>query len=441
MLRFDGRPPLAFQSGHEIVGHELLLALSGDGRTLAAAVAMRVGGDYRVRIWDLTTGNETTNFNAHVDYVSFISFSADDLHLLTTSYDKTAEVRERATWRRVAQVRMDVSLAHPTLLPQAGLLLSGGPAGFVQARELKSEDPMRGKRPLILASEIISEARGGIAPDGSALAALRTNGTGILIDTRGDRANREISLPVSGVRQIAVGPKGRLLAVDAADGLSLWEAEGKLVTRLSPPTSKALARLALSPDEGWLAGVGQDRSFHLWSLKPSVKKCVWNLATQDVVAVQFSPDSSLIALSHRSGSNSVWNLSSNTMSVKLAGHTRSINCLAFSPDGRRLASTSLDHTVRVWDLATSREIARFGGSRSSYYRVAFSPDGQRVLVNEWGESLVFDIKTDRQVARLPTFTPLFLDEDTVLGLSEKETWYWRPPSLKEIDALLARTRR
>ena len=90
--------------------------------------------------------------------------------------------------------------------------------------------------------------------------------------------------------------------------------------------------------------------------------------------------------------------------------------------------------MRVWDLATRREIARFRGSRTSFFRVSFSPDGKRLFVNEWSDALLFDLEANRQVARLKSFTPLFLDEDTVLGLSEKDLWHWRPPALAEIDA-------
>jgi hypothetical protein len=85
-------------------------------------------------------------------------------------------------------------------------------------------------------------------------------------------------------------------------------------------------------------------------------------------------------------------------------------------------------------LPARREIARFHGSRSSYFRVSFSPDGTRLFVNEWDDAILFDIEAERQVARLKSFMPVFLDEDTVVGLSQNEMWQWRPPSLAEIDA-------
>ena len=437
--RADGRPPLAIDSGHLFAGQPLTLALSGDGRTLVAAVAFGVGADFRLRIWDLESGLPATNFPAHADRVTSANFSADDSHLVTTSYDRTVEVRERGTWRTVSTLRSGDSLAVVTLLPQAGLLLSGGRHGAVQARELQAGDPGHGRIHLDLALEIISETRGGIAPDGSAVAAFHTNGAGFLFHPRESRARKELALPVTNVTRVAVGPAGRLLAIDGGAGLELWATTGPArVASLTPPGASPMGHLAFSPDERWLAGVSKDRGFHLWSLTSAAERRLWEVPPADGVAVQFSPDSKQLAIGHRKGTISVWDVATGRRSVELPGHDYQINRVAISHDGRQLASTGWDATVRVWDLATGRETANFRGSRSSFFRVSFSPDGRRLFVNEWSDALLFDLEAGRQVARLQSFTPLFLDDDTVLGLSETELWHWRPPSLKTIDAIPAR---
>ena len=437
--RADGRPPLVIESGHVYAGHPLALALSGDGRTLVAAVAFGVGADFRLQVWNLESGLQTTNFPAHADRVTSATFSADDSQLVTSSNDRTIEVRECGTWRTVSTLRAGDALAVVTLLPQAGLLLSGGRRGAVQARELQAGDPGHGRTRLDLALEIISESRGGIAPDGSAVAALHTNGTGFLLDPRQSRARKELALPVTNVTRVAVGPTGRLLAIDGGAGLGLWETAGSTrIASLTPPGGSPMEHLAFSSDERWLAGVSKNREFHLWSLTAAVERRRWEVPPVDGVTVQFSPDSKQLAVGHRKGSISVWDVATGRRTVELAGHEYQINRVAISRDGRQLASTGWDATVRVWDLATRRETANFRGSRSSFFRVSFSPDGRRLFANEWSDALLFDLEAGRQVARLQSFTPIFLDEDTVLGLSETELWHWRPPSLKTIDALPSR---
>ncbi len=433
--RADTDKTTVFQSGHMFTGHPLALALAGDGKTLAAAVAFGVGTDYRVQIWNLETGLQTTNFAAHLDQVTWVKFSADDSQLITMSYDQMIEVREKGTWRTVAMLKSSESHLTITVLPKAGLLLSARPDGQILARPLGSDFPLRGKMRLELASEIVSERNGGIAPDASALAALRADGTGVLIDPRAGRVRKELALPVTNVTKVAVGPAGRLLAIDSGEGLGLWETDGTTrAALLKPPGSNQMSSLVFSADDRWLAGVAKDRSFYLWSLEPAYLAHHWKETPVEAVTGQFSPDSRQIAFSHRGGKISVWEVASGRRLVDLAGHDDPINRVAISSDGRRLASTSWDATVRVWDLATRREIARFRGSRTSFFRVSFSPDGKRLFVNEWSDALLFDLEANRQVARLQSFTPIFLDADTVLGLSEKDLWHWRPPSLESIDA-------
>ena len=433
--RADTGESTVFQSGHMSTGHPLALALAGDGKTLAAAVAFGVGTDYRVQIWNLETGLQTTNFPAHLDQVTWAKFSADDSQLITMSYDEMIEVREKGTWRTVAMLKSSESHLTITVLPKAGLLISARPDGQILARALAGEFPLRGKMRLDLASEIVSERNGGIAPDASALAALRPDGTGVLIDPRAGRVRKELALPLTNVTRVAVGPAGRLLAIDSAEGLGLWETDGATrAALLKPAGSQRMSALAFSADDRWLAGVAKDRSFQLWSLEPPYLAQAWNEPPADADTARFSPDSKQLAFGHRSGKLSVWEVASGRRLLELAGHKENINRVAISSDGRRLASTSWDSSVRVWDLGTRREIASFRGSRTSFYRVSFSPDGKRLFVNEWSDALLFDLEANRQVARLQSFTPIFLDADTVLGLSETELWHWRPPSLEAIDA-------
>jgi WD40 repeat protein len=144
----------------------------------------------------------------------------------------------------------------------------------------------------------------------------------------------------------------------------------------------------------------------------------------------------MLACGEESGAISFWDVETGQALFSLSGHSgRRINRIAFSADGSRLGSTGWDGTARAWDLRTRREMARAHGSKTSFYRVSFSRDGSRLCFSEFDNTVIFEIDTGRQVARLKTFTPFFVDDDTVLGLSSTELWHWRPPSVAAIDAM------
>jgi WD40 repeat protein len=120
--------------------------------------------------------------------------------------------------------------------------------------------------------------------------------------------------------------------------------------------------------------------------------------------------------------------------AQLRGHAKAILQLAFSNDGRLIGSTSHDGTARMWDVRTHTQLASFSGSLDSFFRASFSPDGTRFLVNDWEDTVIFDIAAQRQLARIKSFTPYFINEDSLLGLSSDELWVYRPPKLQELDA-------
>jgi WD40 repeat protein len=217
-------------------------------------------------------------------------------------------------------------------------------------------------------------------------------------------------------------------------GVSLWDrgsASNLCTFELS--STQAVHQLGFAPNGRWLVACGSEL-FRLWDVQSRVEVEAWRDKTTSVAAVLLSPNSAVLACGYKSGKIRLWDRASAQLVCELAGHTYGMNRLAFSSDGERLASTGWDASVRVWDLRSRREIARFRGSRSSYFRVSFSPDGTRLFANEWDDAILFDIEAERQVARLKSFMPVFLNQDTVLGLSQNEMWQWQPPRLAEIDA-------
>lgn len=433
-----------FDTQNIFAGHAMPFSFSPDGRLLASAVSLLSGAQFTVQIWDVASGRQITNYAAHIDYITSLTFSPDGQHVATTGYDQVTEVWETRSWRNAAVLRGHLkNVLAAAFFPDQRRLVTSGEDETLKlwdwARPISKKN--RVTLPEAATSELISGGRdseyfGCASPEHSILALGTPAGKGVLVDAVRGRIAREFAFTEGPVTKVAAGPQAAILAfANRLGSVSLWDtrsASNLCTFELS--STQSVHQLAFAPNGRWLVASGSNGLFRLWDVPARVELEAWRDKTTHVATLLFSPDSAILANGHRSGRIRLWDVGTAQLVFELSGHTYGMNRLAFSLDGKRLASTGWDASVRVWDLPARREIARFRGSRSSYFRVGFSPDGTRLFVNEWDEAILFDIEAQRQVARLKSFMPVFLDEDTVLGLSQNEMWHWRPPRLAEIDA-------
>jgi WD40 repeat protein len=348
------------------------VAFDPRGQRLASA-----GWDNRVRLWDLTTGEETGVF-AHTDYVHAIAFSSDGTLIFSGSKDQTIRV-----WK-----------ANPERKPVTIALNRVGLTGVHVAFSCDSR-----------------------------WLAITGDGDSIKIFDPAT-ATELFTLPGNGreLKGVSFSPKSTLLAsVNSNRTIKLWDAASRTELRTFAGHTGSIKQVAFSPDGGLLASASADKTVKIWRVSDDHEAFTLTEHTDAVSAVAFSPDGKLLASGGDDRKILLWDVATGKRVRTLEGHTKSIYALTFSPDGKLLASGSEDESLRIWDMATGLETPHSIGDRvkSSVQSLAFSPDGHVLASGAWDNSVRFwEVKTGREIRSLG------VHKNTVQSLAFSPDGHW-----------------
>ena len=431
------------------------LAFSADARFLVSA-----GTDGKVRIWDLQTGDETTELEHHGS-IEKLAISDDD-SILASYISRGNDPSEVVLWRResgekLLVVPLEVAdlVTELRFRPGTHELAIAGRDGILRIVDAAPARPERS-----------SAALGGrvfdadISPSGALVAIRRSDDP--VVEVR-DVATGSLVTTVAhedDVWGVAFSPDGKTLATRGKDQTTrLWDPtagtellrvdhpEGNGSLELSPsseqmlfwrPTSSEweedhlevrdtrsgeiigrpitgfVGDVVFSPDGRYLAmGSGEYASmkeipyskrlgfFGLWIWDIEAGQEVRRLPHEDgIFHVHFAPDGALLASTdHARKSIWLWDRRDAYRASELA-RTRGndvFDQIAFGPDGRTLAAQS-DKELTVWNLSERAVVSRLEGSRLGPF--TFSPDGRLIAVKADDGAWVWDWQSDQLLARI-----------------------------------------
>lgn len=190
------------------------------------------------------------------------------------------------------------------------------------------------------------------SPDGSRIAAAKTNGEIIIWDFQtGEEVARWL---VDGL-----GNEGFCNEVE-------WSNDG---TKLAAGCGKGIARV--------------------WEVNSQklVLDLVGHVSPSEVLSIMWSPDNSRLLTT--SGNDEmgaqdttarVWDAATGEEILVIHGHTRAVWRGDWSPDGARIVTSSHDDTTRVWDARNGNELLSLSTPTDMFALVEWSPDGRYIAV-------------------------------------------------------------
>eukprot|EP00004_Rigifila_ramosa_P012092 TRINITY_DN2598_c0_g1_i1.p1 TRINITY_DN2598_c0_g1~~TRINITY_DN2598_c0_g1_i1.p1 ORF type:complete len:461 (-),score=82.87 TRINITY_DN2598_c0_g1_i1:521-1882(-) len=181
-----------------------------------------------------------------------------------------------------------------------------------------------------------------------------------------------------------------ILSCGEDSSVRIWEVESG-TSRVFEGHKKAVACVAVSPDNLRAASVSKDKTVRLWNLQSGICERVLEGHTGEVHSVAFSRDGAhLVTGGDTDFGARVWNIATGDCEHVFEGHTRILLGLAFSPDGRVLATSAYDGTIRVWDY-TSRACMRIITTKGR--RVTFVDQNRLLVANDNNMGSVWNVAT------------------------------------------------
>jgi WD40 repeat protein len=362
------------------------VAFSSDGKLLASA-----GHDCRVRLWEVSTGQQLRVFTNFQTTVTSVAFSPDGHTLAATEWGGL-----------VGSLHLlDVTGAPHRTFP-AGRLggVEGAPLAF--------------------------------SPDGKVLASGNASGLLILWDVAAGRPAAEMPAEHSRIKSLAYSPDGKFIACAAEDGkVRLWDVAARKLRYALASEDSWVWPVAFSPDGRWLFSGGGTQENPEDALSPS-RRCgvrAWDVTTGKqqwvleapviqggVCALAVSPDGRTLAVGSR-GQTSLWDLKARKMVRLLAGcrnRYQAATGLCFSPDGKLLAG-GVGDAVCLWDTASGRLLTPGAEEAASgVAALALSGDG-RLLAGADKEGTVFLWEFPRGRLRHQFFTHAWEGSDIAIS--------------------------
>jgi WD40 repeat protein len=310
-----------------------------------------------LRLWDIASGKELHTLGGHRCAVRDVAFSADGRTLASVGEEEeTVILWDVATGKERKRVKGEHPFRSALFSPDGKFLVTRNSGQGIRFWDVETGEKSYGR----------GEGSGDISalafsPDSKSLVTAFGR-TAVVWDLAARKEPRRFTADKGALGGISHGSNGQALVWSGFrhGSMALWEiGTGREMCRFDPKDDTYVLAMALADDGKSIA------SFHK---KPSI---------HELGFISLKDEDTLIVRDVATGKE------------RLHVHPPAVFfSLALSPGGKLLAAGSHDETdVRVWEAGTGKELPHLGNHKEGVWRVTFSPDG-KLLATSDGEQTV-----------------------------------------------------
>ncbi|HZY84054.1 MAG TPA: sigma-70 family RNA polymerase sigma factor [Gemmataceae bacterium] len=353
----------------------------------------------------------------HGAHIQFLAFLPDGKSLLSQGSDGV-RIWDTATGAEVRQIFTANDTGLPALSPDGKwiALAAGDRTTWIAVREAATGKLVRrfGTQPVFCLL---------FAPDGKTLAALRSRDVIELWDATSGAPLRTLEGHKGQLWSAVFSADGKTLVAGGDDkALRFWDvATGKEVRQIA--CGEGVRQVALSPDGRLLAIIGHvkhvgedvtywhaDNRVRLRDARTGKELHSLVMPTRELrphfptgfMDMRFAPDGKTLVTGGLDGVVRLWDTATGKERRRFGGFAGGPSSIAFTPDGKALALVEGSSAIRVIDLATGADRLPLTGHRTSVNSIVFTPNGRAVVTAGWDGALHFwSPATGRLLRRRP----------------------------------------
>lgn len=422
------------------------IAVTDDGR-----LAVTLGGDDMVRLWDLDAGtmrweyqmgepfagvvfNRTSGGGA--DAVQIID-GADDRPVFELDMSKGEVIGPPGTGGRVERVdgvptQADANLGLGVGAIASETVLMSRPTGHVSFTRPAEWATLPAHRAPVTALAMTrdGERAATAAADGEVLLWSRTSAAGadggewkaapvtsnFLVASIGALPIAMHGNPVTGVEYSPTGE--RLLTFGADHVVHVLDAVSREeLFRLAGHTDR-ITTVQFNADASRIATHSLDGTTRLWDAATGRQIVVLTAPNGKTSAAAFGPDPTRLVTADTDGQLHLWDAVTGALrSTITASPDQPINAVRFSADGELLVAGGEDRVARIWNAGTGAPRSRFI-SQAAIKDVQINADGSRLMILSGdGTMSLRDTRTESIVASMPAVAASFSPDGRRLATS------------------------